>query len=212
MNFPVPVRLVLVRHGETIWHAENRYAGRSDIALSPKGYTQAGQLARWAETTNLAGVWSSPLVRARLTAVPCAEAANLPLHIDERLRELDFGRGEGLTEAEMRAQFPGERAAFERDPAANPLPDGEVPEQATARGMAALQGIAVATGESGGAGSRGLVVAHNTLLRLLLCRLLGMPLSGYRTAFPHFANGTLTEIELTPRGAGLLRFNVPLPT
>ena len=43
--------LVLVRHGETVWHAENRYAGVSDVALTPRGaIEQAGQLAAWADT------------------------------------------------------------------------------------------------------------------------------------------------------------------
>ena len=45
--------LVLVRHGETEWHADNRYAGRSDVALTPRGHEQAADLARWA--AHLAG-------------------------------------------------------------------------------------------------------------------------------------------------------------
>ena len=63
-------RLVLVRHGETIWHAENRYAGSSDIPLSPRGLEQAEQLAKWASRADLAAIWISPLRRARETAGP----------------------------------------------------------------------------------------------------------------------------------------------
>ncbi len=196
----------------TVWHAENRYAGRSDIALSPKGYAQAQQLAQWAASAGLTSVWSSPLSRARLTAAPCARAAKLPLGLDERLIELDFGEGEGLTDAEMHARFPRERAAFLLDPAANPLPGGEAPELAAERGLQALRSIAEAGARPTGRASRTLIVAHNTLFRLLLCRLLGIPLARYRSAFPHFKNSTLTEIELSPEGAGLLSFNVPLPT
>ncbi len=197
-------RLLLVRHGETVWHAENRYAGRTDIDLTDNGRAQAERLARWVRTANLEAVWSSPLRRARLTALPSALAAGLPLQIDERLIELDFGQGEGLTDAEMEMHFRAERSAFRLDPVAHHLPGGEDPEQAAARGTAALYEIAAAVE------GRGLVVAHSTLLRLSLCHLLGIPLPRYRSVFPHLANGALTEIQITPGAIGLLSFNNPL--
>jgi probable phosphoglycerate mutase len=203
-------RIVLVRHGETVWHAQNRYAGRSDIALTPKGLQQAQQLAAWARGANLAAVWSSPLSRARLTAQPAATAIGMSLRVDERLVELDFGRGEGLTDAEMNEQFPEERAAFMRNPVTYHLPGGEDPAHAVRRGMAALHEIAAAAPTG-----RSLVVMHNTLVRLLLCSLLGIPLSRYRAVFPQLANGTLTEIHLSQQPGGnsaLLSFNTPLKT
>lgn len=199
-------RLVLVRHGETVWHAENRYAGRSDVALTKKGVAQAALLASWAGNANLNAVWSSPLSRARLTAWPAAEACGFPLQIDERLLELDFGRGEGRTDAEMCSEFPAERAAFLLDPVLHYLPGGEDPVCAVERGVAALRAIAASSGQGG----RALVVAHNTLLRLVLCSLLGIPLARYRSMFPSFANGTITEIDITETNVGLLSFNVPL--
>ena len=198
-------RLVLVRHGETVWHAENRYAGRSDIALTDKGRRQAASLAEWARSANLKAIWSSTLSRAQLTALPAAEATGLPLQIDARLIEIDFGRGEGMTEAEMSQTFPEDRAAFLRDPAAHPLPGGEDPVEAAKRGVAVLHSIAAASD-----GGRVLVVAHNTLLRLVLCQLLGLPLGRYRTVFPHLANGAATEIGITRESVSLLSFNVPL--
>ena len=201
-------RLVLVRHGETVWHAENRYAGTSDIALTQNGMQQAEQLARWAAGARLSAVWSSPLSRARLTAAPAARAVNLGLQVEERLTELYFGQGEGLTLAEMQARFPEERAAFERDPVRDWLPGGDNPAEAAERGAAALLAIAGALP----LGARGLVVGHSTLFRLALCRLLGLELGRYRTIFPSFYNGALTELELTPSRASLLTLNIPLPT
>lgn len=199
-------RILLVRHGETVWHAENRYAGRTDIALTPLGESQAQQLALWAASANLNSVWSSSLIRAKQTATAAAIAANLPLQIDPRLVELDFGRGEGLTSAEMKLQFPRERAAFEQDPATNFLPGGEDPMQATDRGMSALASIADSLPEGG----RALVVAHNTLLRLLVCRTLGLPLSRYRATFPELDNVTGTELGFSHGHVSLLSFNAPL--
>jgi probable phosphoglycerate mutase len=72
--------------------------------------------------------------------------------------------------------------------------------------VSALQAIAEASGEGG----RALVVAHNTLLRLVLCSLLGIPLARYRSSFPSFGNGTITEIAIIGSNVGLLSFNVPL--
>jgi probable phosphoglycerate mutase len=200
-------RLILVRHGETVWHKENRYAGRTDVALTSKGVEQAERLACWARGAGLTGVWSSPLSRARLTAQGAAEAANVSLQVDERLVEIDFGRGEGLTGAEMTVAFPFERAAFLQDPVANFLPEGEDPREAAQRGVKALRSIAMASGQ----GSKTLVVAHSTLLRLVLCSLLEIPLSRYRSVLPSLTNGALTEIELTETTVALICLNVPLP-
>jgi probable phosphoglycerate mutase len=198
-------RLVLVRHGETIWHADNRYAGRSDVELTPRGLDQARDLAKWAATAGLSAVWSSPLSRARLTAQPAADAAQVPLHIDECLIEMDFGAGEGLTGQEIHERFPQARAAFLEDPVRNPLPGSENPARAARRGAQALQNIASISGEA-----RVLVVAHNTLLRLVLCELLQIPLSRYRETFPELANGALTELHINGGSTSLLSLNLPL--
>jgi len=198
----------MVRHGETIWHEENRYAGLSDIALTAKGASQADQLAHWALTAGITAVWTSTLSRARATALPVAKALALPLHTDERLIELDFGQGEGLTSTEMSQNIPEAYAAFRVDPVLNFLPGGENPAHAAERAAATLYAIA----KSADADGCSLVVAHSTLFRLALCKMLGIPLSQYRTVFPRFDNCSLTEIEIAPGGiVSLLFFNVPLP-
>jgi len=198
--------LFLVRHGETIWHAENRYAGSTDIALTSKGEQQALILRDWALNARLTHLYASTMRRAIATATPAALATGLPLCTDARLREISFGRGEGLTSAEMKAQFPAEHAAFLRDPATYFLPGGEPPAEAVQRARTALNEI----GDEAGPEARVLVVAHNTLIRLLLCDLLGIPLARYRELFPRLNNTALTEIELTHESASLLSFNVPL--
>ncbi|ARF58699.1 histidine phosphatase family protein [Streptomyces gilvosporeus] len=198
---------ILVRHGETVWHAENRYAGRTDVPLTDHGRDQATALAAWAATAGLTAVWSSPLSRARLTAAPAADACGLAPRTDERLYEVDFGRGEGLTRDEMRERFPRELADFLADPVACHLPGGEHPRRAAERAAACLADLA--RDEPSG---RILVVAHSTLLRLLLCHLLGIPLADYRRVFPRLDNGALTEIRLAHGHTALLSFNTPAPT
>jgi Fructose-2,6-bisphosphatase len=188
-----------------MWHAENRYAGVSEVELSPRGLAQAAQLATWTSLAGLAAVWSSPLGRALGTATPCADSAGLPLRVDTRLRELDFGDGEGRTSQEMQALFPAEFAAFGIDPVAHHLPGGEDPVAAVGRFVACLHDIAVMHPKG-----RVLVVAHTTVIRLALCHLLGAPLGDYRRLYPPIGNCALTEVRMTGRRPALLQFNVPV--
>ncbi|MER5889779.1 histidine phosphatase family protein [Streptomyces sp. NPDC001941] len=197
---------ILVRHGETVWHAENRYAGRADVALTERGLRQADDLGAWAGGQQIDAVYTSPLTRARLTAAPAARALRLEPRIDERLYELDFGDGEGLTVAEMAERFPERQAAFLRRPVTDHLPGGNDPRTAAAQARACLEDVAAEY-----PGGRILVVAHNALFRVLLCDLLGIDLDDYRRVFPFLDNGTLTEVRLSGGQASLLRFNAPTP-
>ncbi|MGW8952277.1 histidine phosphatase family protein [Streptomyces sp. NPDC055709] len=197
---------ILVRHGETVWHAENRYAGRTDVPLTDLGREQAAALAVWAATAALTGIWSSPLSRARLTAAPAAAACGLTAGVDDRLYELDFGQGEGLTRDEMHRRFPEQLAAFLADPVEHHLPDGEHPRHAAERAADCLADLARAQPRG-----RILLVAHSTLVRVLLCHLLGIPLADYRRVFPRLDNGARTEIRLENGQTALLSFNAPTP-
>jgi len=198
-------RVVLARHGESIWHRENRYAGVTDIPLTPHGRDQAAALAAWAGQQEFAAVVASGMGRSVETAKPSAVAAGLELTTDVRLKELDFGQAEGLTAREIQERYPEARKSFVADPALNPLPGGEQPWAAVSRGLAALEDLRAAHQDG-----RVLVVAHSTLIRLVLCSLLGVPLRDYRRVFPELANCSLTEVRLDQSGASLLHFNAPL--
>lgn len=201
-----PMTVFLVRHGETPRHAENRYAGRADVPLNDHGHAQAAALGEWAVNAGLTAIASSTLTRARDTAEPAARKTGLQMVVDDRLVELDFGAGDGLTAAEMRQRFPREWAAFEADPYANPLPGGEPPADACARGRAAFDDLS-----SGRFGDRVLVVAHGTFLRIVLCDLLGVPPCHYRRAFPVIRNATGAVLRHNRAGHwGLVAWNPPL--
>jgi 2,3-bisphosphoglycerate-dependent phosphoglycerate mutase len=194
--------LFLVRHGETVWHAENRYAGVSDVELTDLGRRQAGQLGAWAVRQGIDAVWTSTLSRARQTAAPAARLLGISPVEATDLRELDFGDAEGRVLAEL---DPAVVAAFRSDPAAHPLPGGEDPAAAARRGVACLYRIAERHPDG-----RVLVVTHNTLLRLVLCELLGIRLGAYRRVFPQVRNCATTELRLASGRTALIDYNVPV--
>lgn len=198
-------RLVLVRHGETVWQREHRYSGSSDVALSDRGRRQAELLGRWAKEADIDALWSSPLRRARHTAEAVTRATGLEATVDERLRELHFGEGEGRTLDELARAFPDEVAAFRSDPVGHHLPEGEDPRAAVRRAAGCLGEIATVH-----PGGRVMVVFHSTLLRLVLCELLGVPLNDYRRVFPMVRNCALTEIVLEAGLVSLMEFNTPI--
>ena len=77
--------LILARHGETTANVAGHLLGRTDPPLTGRGRQQAEELA--AALPGVAGVISSPLARARQTA----EAFALPVEVDDRWTELDYG-------------------------------------------------------------------------------------------------------------------------
>lgn len=196
--------LLLVRHGETVSHADNRYAGSSDVALTDAGLAQAARLAEWAGRQTISAVYASDLSRAVITATPSARTLGLSVRIDARLREVDFGRGENLTTAEMRAAFPDALDDFHERPGHSPLPGGESGVVALDRVWPALQEMCATWPDDSV-----LVVMHSTLLRLILCRALGIAIDRYRATFPAVVNGAITSLLLGPDGASLLGYNVP---
>ncbi|MCF1598010.1 histidine phosphatase family protein [Streptomyces muensis] len=197
--------LLLARHGQTVWHAENRYAGISDVPLTDTGRAQAEALGRWAGAHPVDAIWTSPLSRAVVTADPACRALGITPHREPDLRECDFGVLEGRTLAEFEAENPEAAQAFRTDPVAHPFPGAEDPSAAAERGAAALRRIAAAH-----PGDRVLVVAHNTLLRLVLCTLLSIPPGRYRSVFPRLHNAAISELLVKSDGStSLLSLNVP---
>ncbi|MBO8192471.1 histidine phosphatase family protein [Streptomyces oryzae] len=204
-------RLLLVRHGQTVWHAENRYAGISDIALTDAGRRQAEQLAEWAVVRSrqqpIAAVVSSPLERARHTAEPAARALGVVPGVHEGLREAGFGWGEGRTIAEMTADDPELVRAFRQDAETGSFPGSEPPTAVAPRVCGALREVAAAH-----EGQTVLVVAHNTAFRIALCAMLGIPVGRYRLVLPRLDNAAVTEIEVSGDRTALRSLNVPTGT
>jgi glucosyl-3-phosphoglycerate phosphatase len=154
---------VLWRHGQTIWNAENRFQGQTDIPLDETGEAQAERAARLLAALRPDVIVSSDLRRAAGTAAPLARITGLPVTIDKDLRERSGGVWEGLSDIEIRTRYPVEHASWTP-------PDGEPSPAVADRVAAALTRIAGALPDGGLA----VVVSHGAALRLGMSRMLGM--------------------------------------
>lgn len=99
-------RLYLVRHGETSGNANETFRGILNLALTEKGKEQAGYLAVAFSKKNPDAVYSSPLKRALDTADPVSEPHILPVSIESRFTDMDFGEWQGKGVSEVKALYP----------------------------------------------------------------------------------------------------------
>jgi broad specificity phosphatase PhoE len=169
------MNVLLVRHGETPWNREGRYQGRTDIPLSPDGETQVRGLGLRLAHLPIAIAIASPLSRARKTAEACLAGRQTPLELDEGLLEISHGEWEGklasdleLSHAEMLGTW---RSRPDRDVPAGPGAEtlGDVEDRAWP--------VLVRTCARLGPDDTALIAAHDAVNRVLLCRVLGLPLS-----------------------------------
>lgn len=149
-----PTRLILVRHGETEANVAGRMQGRGNDPLTPRGEQQVRAVAERLKRDDhpVTAIYSSPLLRARLTADAIAAILDLPLRLRDGLQEMHLGELEGVT-AEVLAQ------AAPRDPDER-YPGGESAREFVERIMGTLYGIAAAhPGETVVAVSHGGVIS-----------------------------------------------------
>jgi broad specificity phosphatase PhoE len=219
--------LLLTRHGlpdagQDVW-----LGSQLDVALRPEGRRQAEALARRLAGVRIDRIFSSPMLRALETAQ--IVATGRPVEVDDRLIERDYGRWEGLTNAEIEARDPKLLERWDRDPATTPTPGGESGDDVAARALSFLidllasemadpspsastrRGSPEAGRQAESEGDRRvLVVAHGTLIRILLCVALGIPVRDYRRRFVQ-GNANLTVLRYEhgdgPVGAQLILAN-----
>ena len=171
---PPRTRILLARHGGTPWNAEGRYQGQIDIPLSPVGEGQANALGQRLKDVRIDRAVASPLSRAQLTArLALGDARADMLQTDADLQEIAHGEWEGLLASEIQQKDPARLLAWREEPENVLMPGGESLRQVLDRSW---RGLARAT-EGLGEDDTLLVVAHDAVNRVLLCRILGLPIA-----------------------------------
>ncbi len=167
-----PTRLFLVRHAETEWNAAQIFQGHLDSPLTAKGLQQAAQLASRLVPERIDAVYSSDQGRAVETARVVAAQLSLPVVPRAELREIDCGEWTGETYQEVRNRWPEEFANWRSHPHLHRMPGGESVVAVQQRGLRFLEEV-----RKRHPGQAVFAVTHNTVVRAILCRLQGWPLS-----------------------------------
>ena len=186
MSAPI-LRILLARHGEVLANRELRYVGSRDEPLADSGVAQAESLAVALAPLPVRAVYSSPLSRARETGGRIAEARQVPLRLEPRLREQSFGEWEGLTRAEALARDGERLLRWEADLGTAP-PGGEALADVQARMLDLIGDLA-----RGHPGEWIALVSHVGPIKALLCAALGAPLATARHMF--LDPGTLSVVD-----------------
>ena len=155
----------LVRHGETAWSLTGQATGRTDIPLTDRGERDAQKLGGLLQGQSFLRVLTSPLQRARQTAVLAGFGDRAEL--DPDLMEWDYGANEGRRTAEIQAERPG-WSLFK-----DGCPDGETLQAVSDRADHVIARTRMLDGNV-------LVFAHRDLLRVLAVRWLGIPAADAR--------------------------------
>src|SRR2546430_12782852 len=119
------MRLILVRHGETIYNAQRRFTGQSDVPLNTLGEWQAAALGECLAREHLDVIVTSDLERTRVTAGAIAHNHHLPIQEDRDLREMALGEWEGYTYDEVLTIDANLAAQWRGEPPPYPPPSGE---------------------------------------------------------------------------------------
>jgi broad specificity phosphatase PhoE len=131
-----PVRILLARHGETVFNVDGRWQGQADSPLTPRGLAQARELGRALADEPIAAVYSSDLGRAMQTAAEVAAPHGLVVQAEPLLREIDVGGWTGKNRSQIDAAFPGSLPVWDKTPGDMRLPDGETLLEVQSRALA----------------------------------------------------------------------------
>lgn len=183
-------RIVLVRHGESLWNAAGLFQGQAGPGLSPLGHEQAELVAdhlavRFDDITLLA---ASDLPRVAETAAPAAARMAASLVVDTRLREIDLGRWTGRRHDDIALAYPDDVAAWRRWEDSAPH-GGERVSQVRARAWVALDEL-----RGRAPGGTLVVFTHGGVVRVLVGAALGLTSEHERRLAP-VANASLTVLR-----------------
>jgi glucosyl-3-phosphoglycerate phosphatase len=194
-------RVVIWRHGRTPWNLEGRFQGQTDVPIDEVGLAQARRAAALLAGLRPAAIVASDLQRAVRTAETLAELTGLTVELDKGLRETYAGAWQGKTDAEIKATFPQEWAAW-RSGHTSRRGGGETEPEVADRAVAAihraLEGVA----------PRGtlVVVSHGGAARVAIGRMIGLP-HGYWSGLGGLSNCCWSVLGAASRGWRLLEHN-----
>jgi len=168
-------KLILVRHGHVEGISPERFRGRAELPLTELGRREAEITARRiAATWRPAAIYTSPMGRCVETGTAIGKPFGLSSSAMSGLNDIDYGDWQGLTTDEARARWPDELDTWYRHPDWAAIPRGETLQQVLTRAVAALREVIRHHPDD-----TIVLVAHDSVNRVLLLHALELPLSRY---------------------------------
>lgn len=189
-------RLILIRHAQIGSQYTGRYLGSTNVPLSEAGCRQAGKLAGVLGKLRPEKIFCSPLLRARQTVEAITKEFCPIVEFDDNLREIGFGRWEGLTFEEIADRDPAGVRQWAAGGIDFTFPDGERTNHFIERIELALDRIIkdpipiIA------------VISHGGVIRFMICALLGLEYEKYLLF--NVKPAALTRIDLFEGNRGVL--------
>ncbi len=214
------MNLYIMRHGETYWNKEGKIQGASDIALTPFGEELAEISAEGLRRDGIFfdRIYTSPLKRAVRTAEILAKktwrpaageektaVVGPPFLVDERLREMSFGKYEGLRLKECRQYDENIGNCFSKPSLYVPDPTGESYEAVFARVNVFTDRVLLPL-ERDPAMQNVLVICHGTVIRAFLHRIHGLALDDIWTV--RQPNCSINRFDLTDGSFRVVEENI----
>ncbi|MBA7661317.1 Phosphoserine phosphatase 1 [subsurface metagenome] len=164
-----------MRHGNTKLNSAERLWGQTDAELSAEGVGQAERLRDRLATQKIDVIYASNLQRASATAKIIASSHQVGIVTCPELREINFGKIEGLTFKEVSQLYPEVAEAWSKRSLTLKYPGGESVTELNNRVSKFLERLEKHTPEE-----TILIVAHSAPLRMLICHLLGIDTRHWR--------------------------------
>ncbi|MHB1418792.1 MAG: alpha-ribazole phosphatase [Bacillota bacterium] len=190
-------RVILVRHGQTVWNQDGRFQGHTNVELSEDGKKQARQLAHALKKEKVTAVYTSDLSRAKSTAQIIASDFDLEEQVILELKEINFGRWEGLTYREINEKFSELAAVWRSKPATVQIPGGESFKEVMDRASLAVEQLVLRHPKE-----TVVVVSHGATIRTIICAAVGLDLDHIWQL--RLDNTAITTIEYFEPGKGIL--------
>lgn len=185
------MNIMLIRHGETDYNIEHRIYGHAQIPLNARGMTQARAVAQRLARTPLRCIYSSDLIRAYHTAQTIAAHHHIDVQVDARIREVDVGAWEHLTEADVASGYPQRYAEFRERPGDTAYFDGESFAQVQQRALQFLHHC-IATHQHD---DTLCIVCHAGTISALICAVLQVDINHHPRL--RIDNCAITQLVVT---------------
>jgi probable phosphomutase (TIGR03848 family) len=196
--------VLLIRHGRSTANTSGVLAGRTpDIALDERGQEQAQALARRLGGLKLAAIVSSPLQRCLETITPLAAACGLPVQIEDRLAECDYGEWTGRTIGSLMKERLWR--TVQAHPSGAVFPGGESLTQMAARTVAAVREWDHRVGAEHGPGAVWALCSHGDPIKAVAAEALGLHLDLFQRIVVD--PGSVTAIRWTELRPFLVKLN-----